>query len=214
MIRKISILALAVCMAGCASKQGTKSPGDEMEFIVGQFENTLEEEDNPTKIPRTINEDGSLKTVDIYSWTSGFFAGSLWYLYELTGEEKWKTEAIKWTEALDKRFNTNTQAIKSWNYRKAWDGRTEWFYPVLIDNMMNLELMFEASLLSGNQKYRDIAILHAETTMKNHYRDDYSCYHVKAIYGSCRSYGQFAIVSILPCSPWEKQIFHPESQCW
>ncbi len=221
MARLISILAAVIFMAGCASKQETKPVSDGMEFIKGQFENTLETENKPTKIPRTINEDGGLKTVDIYSWTSGFFAGSLWYLYELTQEEKWKTEAIKWTEALDtiqywsgnhdvgfmmycsygnglkfagltqykdilvqtaeslsKRFNHNTLAIKSWNYRKAWDGKTEWFYPVIIDNMMNLELMFEASLMSGNQKYRDIAIQHAETTMKNHYRDDYSCYHV------------------------------------
>ena len=142
-------------------------------------------------------------------------------MYVLTGEEKWKNEAIEWTEALDtiqywsgnhdvgfmmycsygnglkfaglnqyedilvqtaeslsKRYTEETLAIKSWNYREAWDGKTKWFYPVIIDNMMNLELMFEASLLSGNTKYRDIAVQHAETTMENHYRDDFSSYHV------------------------------------
>jgi chondroitin AC lyase len=225
MVRIIGSLTALVLMAGCALKQQPEqeliAPGDALEFIRGQFENTLQEEDDPTKVPRTLNEDGSLKTVGIYSWTSGFFAGSLWYLYELTQEEKWKTEAIKWTEALDtiqywsgnhdvgfmmfcsygngmrfagmdqyrdiliqtaeslsKRFNQNAQTIKSWNYRKAWDGKTEWFYPVIIDNMMNLELMFEASLMSGDQKYRDIAIQHAETTRKNHDREDDSSYHV------------------------------------
>ena len=44
--------------------------------------------------------------------------------------------------------------------------------------MMNLDLLFEASKLSGNDKYRNIAITHAETTMKNHFRDDFSSYHV------------------------------------
>ena len=66
----------------------------------------------------------------------------------------------------------------TWDYRKAWDGSTEWYFPVIIDNMMNLELLFEASNLSGNLIYEEIAIQHAQTTMKNHYRDDFSSYHV------------------------------------
>jgi unsaturated chondroitin disaccharide hydrolase len=221
MLRFLCALFALVVLAGCTSIKKEKKDFDTMGFITDRFEYTLQAESNPTKIPRTTNSDGSLKTVGIYSWTSGFFAGNLWYMYELTKEDKWKSEAIKWTEALDtiqywsgnhdvgfmmycsygngmkfagfnhykdilvqtaeslsKRYSDKTKAIKSWNYRKAWDGKTEWFYPVIIDNMMNLELMFEASLLSGNSKYRDIAIQHAETTMKNHYRDDYSCYHV------------------------------------
>ena len=44
--------------------------------------------------------------------------------------------------------------------------------------MMNLELLFEASKLSGNPKYRDVAIQHANTTLKNQFREDNSCYHV------------------------------------
>src|SRR3546814_5412799 len=44
--------------------------------------------------------------------------------------------------------------------------------------MMNLELLTQASKLSGDPKYRDIAVTHANTTMANHYRPDYSSYHV------------------------------------
>ncbi len=181
--------------------------------------NTLIKTNDPTKIPRTFDKD--LETVGIYNWTSGFFSGNLWYLYELTGDEKWKKEAFKWTEALDtiqywtgnhdlgfmincsygnglrltgkpyykdvilqaaaslsKRYNPITKSIESWNYRMAWDGETEWFFPVIIDNMMNLELLFEASKLSGNTEFEEIAIQHASTTMKNHYRSDFSSYHV------------------------------------
>jgi unsaturated chondroitin disaccharide hydrolase len=152
---------------------------------------------------------------------AAFFAGNLWYMYEITGEDKWKAEAIKFTEALDsvqyfsshhdvgfmincsygnglrltgnkeyekvivqaakslsKRYNPITKCIESWDYRMAWDGETEWFFPVIIDNMMNLELLFEATKLTGDSTFYNIAVQHAQTTMKNHYRDDYSSYHV------------------------------------
>ena len=54
-----------------------------------------------SRFPRTISDNGELVSTDIYDWTTGFFAGNLWYIYEITGDEKWKNEAIKWTEALD-----------------------------------------------------------------------------------------------------------------
>ena len=223
MIRRLLLMLTVVAIIiSCDTAMKKEKPfAKEIEFAKKQTNNTLAIAKDPTRIPRTTKEDGKLHTVGIYNWTSGFFAGNLWYLYKLTGEKKWKDEAVKWTEALDtiqywsgnhdvgfmiycsygngirfdnrkqyekvvvqtaeslcKRFNPKTKCIKSWNYRKAWNGETEWFYPVIIDNMMNLELLFEASLISGNNKYRDIAVIHANTTMKNHYRDDYSCYHV------------------------------------
>ncbi|MCE4565084.1 glycoside hydrolase family 88 protein [Maribellus sp. CM-23] len=216
----LGMICVLAILSACTTKTNEKDQFDTMAFIAEKFDNTLQAESDSTKIPRTIDENGNLKTVGIYNWTSGFFAGNLWYMYELTKDDKWKTEAIKWTEALDtiqywsgnhdvgfmmycsygngmkfagldnkdilvqtaeslsKRYSEKTLAIESWDYRKAWDEKTEWFFPVIIDNMMNLELLFEASILSGNNKYRDIAVQHAETTMKNHYRDDYSCYHV------------------------------------
>jgi hypothetical protein len=60
----------------------------------------------------------------------------------------------------------------------SWDGKTTWHYPVIIDNLMNLELLFFASKVTGDPIYKNIAIRHAETTMKNHIRRDYSSYHV------------------------------------
>ena len=44
--------------------------------------------------------------------------------------------------------------------------------------MMNLELLFWASKNGGNKKLYDIAVKHAETTMNNHFRPDYTSYHV------------------------------------
>jgi len=80
---------------------------------------------------------------------------------------------IKGAETLCTRFNDKVGAIRSWDFNKEiWD------YPVIIDNMMNLELLFEASKLSGDKKYHDIAVKHANTTLKNQFRKDNSCYHV------------------------------------
>lgn len=98
--------------------------------------------------------------------------------YRLTGNEKYKEVLIESANSLCKRFDEVTGCIKSWNYRKAWNGKDEWFYPVIIDNMMNLELLYFATKVTGDLQYASIANRHAETTLKNHFRGDYSCYHV------------------------------------
>ena len=53
-----------------------------------------------------------------------------------------------------------------------------WKCPVIIDNLMNLELLFEATRLSGDSTYYNIAVSHADKTLKNHFRKDGSSYHV------------------------------------
>ena len=95
----------------------------------------------------------------------------------LTGNKDYEAVLIQTADSLCQRYSPVTKCLESWDQRDAWDG-THWDYPVIIDNMMNLELLFEASRLSGNRKYYDIAVQHARTTMSEHYRDDYFCYHV------------------------------------
>lgn len=96
----------------------------------------------------------------------------------LAPKPEYKDILIQSAESLSSRFSEKTQTIKSWNYRKAWNDTTEWFYPVIIDNMMNLEMLFYASKISGNKRFYDIAVTHANTTLKNHFREDFSSYHV------------------------------------
>lgn len=74
-------------------------------------------------------------------------------------------------QTLILRFNPIVGCIKSWDNRK-------WAYPVIIDNMMNLELLFWAAEHGGSKNLGDVAIKHAETTMKNHFRPDGGTYHV------------------------------------
>lgn len=163
--------------------------------------------------PRTVEMD-SLKLVHSGDWTSGFWPGILWFLYEYTGKQEWKSKAEEFTALMEKepknrnshdvgfkvynsygngyrltnnesyrravlegaatlvsRFDPKVGCIRSWDFGK-------WQYPVIIDNMMNLELLFAATRLSGDSSYYKIAVSHANTTMRNHFRPDYSSYHV------------------------------------
>lgn len=92
---------------------------------------------------------------------------------KVENKREYQDVIIKGAETLCTRFNEKTGAIRSWDFNKDI-----WEYPVIIDNMMNLELLFEATKLSGNKKYHDIAVKHANTTLKNQFRADNSCYHV------------------------------------
>lgn len=86
--------------------------------------------------------------------------------------KNYDTILLNSAESLASRYNPKVQAIKSWDSRSKDD------FLVIIDNMMNLELLFWASRFTGDPQYAEIAVNHANTTMKNHFRDDYSSYHV------------------------------------
>lgn len=90
---------------------------------------------------------------------------------------------------LVSRFNPKVGCIKSWDTDKGWQSIRGWQYPVIIDNMMNLELLFELTRITGDSIYYQCAITHANTTMKNHFRINGSSYHVvdyDSITGSVR----------------------------
>lgn len=82
-----------------------------------------------------------------------------------------KSVMINTAENLSSRFSPEVGSIRSWDFG-------QWSYPVIIDNMMNLELLFWAGKATADERYKDIAISHADKTMENHYRDDMSCFHV------------------------------------
>lgn len=98
--------------------------------------------------------------------------------YRLTGNEQYKNVLVQSAKSLATRFNAKTGSIRSWNAFGSWDGKGRYVYPVIIDNMMNLELLFFASKATGDNTYKNIAVKHAENVLKNQVRPDYSCYHV------------------------------------
>ncbi len=168
----------------------------------------------PGQNPRSVNPNGTVRLAPYKDWTTGFFPGSLWYGYELTGDKKLAEEARRFTLALDSvRYITNTHDLGFMlycSYGNAWritgdpvylpalaDGVKnlaarfdpkvgvirswdfgEWHYPVIIDNMMNLEYLYWGAKQFSKPGYAQAASTHAHTTIKNHFRKDFSSYHV------------------------------------
>jgi hypothetical protein len=93
--------------------------------------------------------------------------------FRLSNNENYKKILIESAYTLTKRFNPNTGVILSWDH-----SRDKWVNPVIIDNMLNLELLFYAFHHTNDSIFYKIAVSHANTTMKNHFRKDFSCFHV------------------------------------
>ena len=172
-----------------------------------------EMKNHPGRLPQTAR-DGKLVTCKPHWWTSGFFPGTLWYLYEysndpavraaaeemtgrvaseqfttdnhdvgfqincsfgngyrLTGKEAYRQALVNAGNSLATRFSPVVGCIRSWDGRK-------WRYPVIIDNMMNLELLTVSSALTGDNGHYDMAKSHADKTLTFHYRDDAGSFHV------------------------------------
>jgi hypothetical protein len=171
--------------------------------------------------PRSTDATGAWKQIPLPAWTSGFFAGSLWYLYQFDHSKKTRSLAERWTSGLEpaknirtthdlgfivfnsfghgfletgnqhyrdvvldasrslaSRYNPRVGAIKSWDTDSVADARRGWKYPVIIDNMMNLEMLFWASRHGGDPHWFEIAEQHAMTSMRAHIRPDGSTSHV------------------------------------
>lgn len=93
--------------------------------------------------------------------------------YRLTHKDTYPDVIVTAARTLSERFQPGAGVIQSW---PNWRG---WKCPVIIDNMMNLELMFEATRFSGDSTFWNIAVSHADQTLKHHYRqNETSCYHV------------------------------------
>jgi unsaturated chondroitin disaccharide hydrolase len=168
------------------------------------------------KMPQSFNEQtGKFDARDIKWWCSGFYPGTLWYIYEqtknpeirkeaerslkviepnqhytgnhdlgfmiycsfgnayrITGNEAYKKIIFNASEALSTRYRPSIKSIQSWN-------KNDYFNcPVIIDNMMNLEMMLWATQNGADKKYWDISVTHANTTIKEHFRPDNSSYHI------------------------------------
>lgn len=228
----VTVLLIALASCKTEKKDIVKNDFDfaskQLTFAMTEVSKAIEEESaesrekrekknsGPLVNPRTINPDGKLSLVASRDWTSGFFPGELWYMYEYTNDKKWETAARKYTDPLEREktnggthdmgfkvycsFGNGYRLTKDENYKnillesaytltnryqpnakiiRSWDhSGDKWKCPVIIDNMMNLELLFWAFSESKDSLFYDIAVNHAQTTIKNHFREDYSSYHV------------------------------------
>jgi unsaturated chondroitin disaccharide hydrolase len=98
--------------------------------------------------------------------------------YELTREPRYKSVVLDASRSLATRFNPTVGAIKSWDTEGVSDRRNVWKYPVIVDNLMNLEMLFWASDNGGDPSWRALAERHALTSSKAHLRPNGSTNHV------------------------------------
>jgi unsaturated chondroitin disaccharide hydrolase len=194
---------------------------DAIDYCAGKATRTLDQLDGYSKSPRTIpSGEQHWHSKPIGGWTSGFWAGVLWYLYEGTNDEKFRHQAEQFTDeiaallerpvkshdmgfifncsfgngyrltknevykkiltiaadSLTHLYNDNVGTILSWpaQVRK----KVFWPHNTIIDNMMNLELLFRASENTTSDFYASVARAHADVTLKNHIRPDSTLYHV------------------------------------
>ncbi|MEW9605949.1 glycoside hydrolase family 88 protein [Bacteroides sp. L008] len=233
--KQIAILALGAGFVGCTPQPATNLIEDNMEFAQQQLRFAFDEIDyaivnespesrakrekngwGELTNPRNSEPDGTLNLVPSKDWTSGFFPGELWFLYEYTQNNFWKKKAQQHTDILEKEkmngsthdmgfkvycsFGNGYRLTQDEHYKevllqsahtlatrfkpaagiiRSWDHSTaKWVCPVIIDNMMNLELLFWATKESKDSTFYRIAVDHARTTMKHHFRPDFSSYHV------------------------------------
>jgi len=214
-MKKFALLGIFfVSLLACTNSGDSKKELSLIQQLDAQLSYFVEETGDSEDVARSYTESEGYRWAPVKDWTCGFPPGTLWLMYELSGDEKWIGYAIKYTEklagvqfrttthdlgfmvycsfgngylltddekykqaiidgsnSLITRFNENTGCIRSWDHG-------DWQFPVIIDNMMNLEMLMKASELTGNPKYKEVAITHTNTTIKNHFREDMSSVHV------------------------------------
>ena len=188
---------------------------DNLQFAASQYQ-LLFRNTPDTMMPRFFDPaKNKMESSDTKWWCSGFFPGTLLYIYEytrdtailrlaekklsilekekhftgnhdlgfmmfcsfgnayrLTGNPAYKEAVMTAAGSLATRYRPAIQSIQSWN------GGGRLHCPVIIDNMMNLELLYWVSDQGGDPKYREIALTHSNSTMERHFRPDNSSYHV------------------------------------
>ncbi len=214
------IFFAALSVARCSSRQAF-TPDTLLEVCVGKATGSLTAIPQDSLLPRNVVPGGhEWNFVTFTDWTSGFWPGTLWYVYEYKKKEEWKRVAdhftrylkplsemsaidhdlgfqvfnsygngyrltgnpeykeviLKAADTLATLYNSNVGTILSWPRPVP---NMEWpQHNTIMDNMINLELLFWAAKNGGDTSLYDLALKHAETTMKHHFRSDFTSYHV------------------------------------
>lgn len=216
-MKNLYLIICCLLAIGCNNKSDLEVIIDDA-FLTAEKQSLLMAQkyaDQEERLPRTYDHGEDVSSSSRW-WCSGFFPGTLWYVYEntkspevlkyaelytdrverekyttdnhdvgfmlycsfgnglrLTGNERYNEVLLTGAHSLATRYKPNVGLIRS------WDHNTDiWQYPVIIDNMMNLELLIWAANYSKDANLLDIATSHADKSMKYHFRPDYSSYHV------------------------------------
>lgn len=213
-LKLLIVFIAGVALSACARQEaGAPDTSRAIETAVVQLKAAGEAWKDAANFARSWG-DGKFHEMELDDWTSGFYPGSLWITYALTGDEELaelarhftakladvpamththdlgfmvmpsyglqyvitsdesaKAAVVQAAHSLASRFNERIGLIRSWDFG-------DWNYPVIIDNMMNLEMLFTVAEWTGEEQLKRIAVSHADRTMENHFRPDCSSWHV------------------------------------
>lgn len=218
----VGALLCASLLLGCIPKAAVAQSSfdtivqHDLDFAARQLGASLSSISSASSYPSTTKTSGAWNTTGASSWTSGFFPGALWRMYERSADASWRTAAaqrqagiagqktnagdhdigfkvftsfgngyrltgddayrqVVLTAAgtLATRYSPTVGCIRSWG--SISDAKD---FEVIIDNMINLELLFWASKHGGKSEWYQMALSHALKTRENHVRPDGSTYHV------------------------------------
>ncbi len=218
--------ACVLLLSVASFRQGDRASVDsQMAYCHSQVERTLDEiKGTDSVVPRSIDLGKKRwSLVNAYDWTSGFWPGILWYVYDDTKDKEVEQAAERYTDMLQCLLSPSHQGdhdlgfqfycsfgnayrlTKDAKYKQvllggakklsgffnpkvgtilSWPGmckQMNWPHNTIMDNIMNLELLFWAAKNGGGKQFYDMAESHARVTMKNQFRPDGTCYHV-AVY--------------------------------
>ena len=221
----IKFLLIALVLTSCGAskdndKQEMKALIDENFVFAAKQYQYLMKNTPKDSLPKTFKDSKNVNS-DAYWWCSGFYPGTLLYIYEYTKDPsilaaanqkltvlepvkfftqnhdlgfmmycsfgnayrlekkpEYKEVILQSAKSLASRYRPDAKVIQSWEISEGALRQKGFVGPVIIDNMMNLEMLEWASLNSTDKSFADIARTHSNTTIKNHFRPDYSSYHV------------------------------------
>ena len=221
----IKFLLIALVLNSCGAskdndKQEMKALIDENFVFAAKQYQYLMKNTPKDSLPKTFKNNKNVNS-DAYWWCSGFYPGTLLYIYEYTKDQsilaaanqkltvlepvkfftqnhdlgfmmycscgnayrlekkpEYKEVILQSAKSLASRYRPDAKVIQSWEISEGALRQKGFVGPVIIDNMMNLEMLEWASQNSSDKSFADIARTHSNTTIKNHFRPDYSSYHV------------------------------------
>jgi len=224
---KYYLILLSFCSFSISAQKDNSKDHSEMKkmiqenFVFAEKQYQFLEKATPSdSMPRTF-ESGHNVSSDAYWWCSGFYPGTLLYIYEytkkplvlkeaekrltildtikyytknhdlgfmmycsfgnayrLTKNEEYKKVILQSSKSLATRYHAGAKVIQSWEVTEGALKKKGFVGPVIIDNLMNLEMLEWTSQNSNDKSFAEIAENHANTTIKNHFRPDFSSYHV------------------------------------
>lgn len=166
-------LLSTLLLAGCTPRETMPELTDRVFAVAAAQYEQLEGRLTDETLPRSVASDGKFIPSNIRWWCSGFYPGSLWYIYEYTGDKTFRELAEKNTFKLYPLKQKGTDHDLGFQMNCSFGNAYR-----ITGEQKYLEHLYNAGLLFGDDTLKSVAVTHANTTLCNHFRPDFTSYHL------------------------------------